>query len=54
MFKVHSKNTRTMFLAYYTFFSVSIVDFKQVNVSWDNGLGISFKFYGENKKWDLF
>ena len=50
MFKVNNKNTRTTsttsfwcvycyFLTYFTAFSsVSIVDFEQVNVSWDETL----------------
>ena len=43
MFKVNSKNTRTMLMTFLllilniceTFFSIFIVDFEQVNVSWE-------------------
>ena len=50
MFKDKNKNTRTMSMTsvllfllltlnrVHTFFSVSIVDFEQVNVSWDIGM----------------
>ena len=34
MFKVN-KNTRTTDVVFTPFFNVSIVDFEQVNVSWD-------------------
>ena len=37
MFKFNNKNTRTTSLTYFTpCFSVPIVDFEQVNVSWEN------------------
>ena len=36
MFKVNNKNTRTTSMTYFTSFpSVAIVDFEQINVSWE-------------------
>ena len=43
MFKVNNKNTTLVFLLltlniFHTFFSVSIVDFEQVNATWEHAI----------------